>query len=260
MRYDVLTIFPEFFTSPLGQSIIGRAIERGLIDVRTHNIRDYTTDRHRTTDDYPYGGGAGMVMKVEPVVRALEAITGSAGTGASGPEETPAGGRLAHGRTKIILTTPQGAPFTHGLAKELSALGNIVIICGRYEGVDERIREFADIEVSVGDYVLTGGEIPALAIIDAVSRFIPGVLGEGTSAERESFADGLIEYPQYTRPEEFRGMRVPDVLLSGHHAEIERWRRAQSITRTFLRRPDLIEKAELTDVDRRLIEELKAGA
>ncbi len=250
MRFDILTLFPDFFTSPLRQSITGRAIERGIIDVRTHNIRDYTTDKHRTTDDYPYGGGAGMVMKAEPVVRALE------GLGGAGGATSKAGGA---GRRKVLLTTPQGVPFSHGLAVELSSLDEIVIVCGRYEGFDERIREFADMEVSAGDYVLTGGEIPALLIVDAVSRLLPGVLGEEASAADETFSRGLLEYPQYTRPEEFRSMKVPEVLLSGNHREIERWRRAQSIIRTYRRRPDLLEKADLSEEDRRLIEVLKKG-
>ena len=255
MRFDILTLFPDFFSSPLSQSITGKAIERGLIDVRLHNIRDYTTDRHRTADDSPYGGGAGMVMKVEPVVRALRDIRG----GGEGSVEVPGSAEGAAGRSKVLLATPQGVPFTHDLAVELSGLDRITIVCGRYEGVDERIRRYVDLEVSIGDYVLTGGEIPALVIIDAVSRFIPGVLGQEASPLVETFSDGLLEYPQYTRPEEFDGVRVPDVLLSGNHAGIERWRRAQSLLRTRRRRPDLFEKLELTDVDKKLIEGLKAG-
>lgn len=237
MRFEILTLFPEFFDSPLRQSIIGRAVSGGLLDISVRNIRDYTTDKHRTTDDYPYGGGAGMVMKVEPVARALEAV----------------------GKGKVILTTPQGARLTQGLAKGLSAEERLVIICGRYEGVDERIRGFADLEVSIGDYVLTGGEIAALAIIDAVGRLVPGVLGDEQSAVQESFSEGLLEYPHYTRPEEFRGMRVPEVLLSGNHKEIERWRRQEALRRTYLRRPDLLEGASLTDEDKRFIAKLKGG-
>ncbi|MFQ5736998.1 MAG: tRNA (guanosine(37)-N1)-methyltransferase TrmD [Thermodesulfobacteriota bacterium] len=269
MRFDILTLFPGFFTSPLGQSITGRAIERGLIEVRTHNIRDYAQDKHRTTDDSPYGGGAGMVMKVEPVVRALEAIgaiggsekgaAGAKGEGGAGGQGGGIEGGKRHLSGKVILATPQGVPLSHALVTELSGLTDITIVCGRYEGFDERIRAYADLEVSIGDFVLTGGEIPALAIIDAVSRFVPGVLGAQDSALQETFSDGLLEYPQYTRPEEFRGMKVPEVLLSGDHAEIERWRRAQSIIRTFARRPDLLEQAGLDEEDKRLIEELKAG-
>lgn len=239
MRFDILTLFPEFFTSPLNASLMGKAVSKGVLQVNTYNIRDYTTDKHRTADDYPYGGGHGMVMKVEPVVRALEAVS------AEGPAP------------KVMLMTPQGAPLSPALARDLSHLERLVIICGRYEGVDERIRRFADIEVSVGDYVLTGGEIPALLLIDAVSRFIPGVLGEPESAQDESFSKGVLEYPQYTRPDEFRGLRVPDVLLSGNHAEIERWRRTEALKRTLIRRPELLDKAELSPKERELVERLK---
>lgn len=238
MRFDVLTLFPDFFISPLEQSIIGKAIAKGLIEVHAHNIRDYARDKHRTTDDYPYGGGHGMVMKAEPVTLALEAVKGD-------------------GSGKVILTTPQGTPFNHALATTLSREDRVIIICGRYEGFDERIRVLADIEVSIGDYVLTGGEIPALVIMDAVGRLVPGVLGEPESAVSESFAGGLLEYPQYTRPEEFRGNKVPEVLLSGNHAEIERWRRAESIKRTYLKRPDLLTNEGFSEDDRKIIEELK---
>ncbi|MBI5560549.1 MAG: tRNA (guanosine(37)-N1)-methyltransferase TrmD [Deltaproteobacteria bacterium] len=239
MRFEILTLFPQFFSSPLKESVVGHAIERGIIEVRTHNIRDYATDKHRTTDDAPYGGGPGMVMKVEPVVRALESIVGK-----RGPE------------TAVILTTPQGGTFNHKAALRLSGLERVVIVCGRYEGVDERIRAFAGMEISVGDYVLTGGEIPALAIIDCVARLIPGFLGDDSSAKTESFAEGLLEYPQYTRPEEFRGMRVPPVLLSGNHFEIERWRRKESLRRTLERRPELLGKTSLCEEDKEFIKEL----
>lgn len=242
MIFDILTLFPEFFASPLQQSIIGKAIAKGLLTVNTHNIRDYTQDRHRTTDDCPYGGGHGMVMKAEPIVRAVEDIR-------------------KNGEAKVILTTPQGAPFTQKMAGDLALVPRLIIICGRYEGYDERIRSFVDMEVSIGDYVLTGGEIPALAIVDSVGRLLPGVLGEPESKEHDSFTDGLLEYPQYTRPEEFSGLKVPDVLLSGHHAEIERWRRQESLKRTLLRRPGLLKDARLTDADKRYLEGLlKAGA
>ncbi len=240
MRFDVLTLFPDFFTSPLKQSILGRAIERGFLEVRIHNIRDFTTDRHRTTDDYPYGGGPGMVMKVEPVVRALESIV---------PHRDDS--------TKVILTTPQGELFDQAKARRLAELERIVIVCGRYEGIDERVREFVDIEVSVGDYVLTGGEIPALVLIDAIGRLVGGVVGDVDSVKDESFSRGLLEYPQYTRPEVFRGLRVPGVLLSGNHSEIELWRRRESLRRTLQRRPDLLEKAELTEEEKRIIDTLK---
>ncbi|MEK6531741.1 MAG: tRNA (guanosine(37)-N1)-methyltransferase TrmD [Deltaproteobacteria bacterium] len=241
MKFHVLTIFPDFFASPLKSGIIGKAIEKGVFEVNLLNIRDFTTDRHRTTDDYPYGGGCGMVMKVEPVARAIESI----------PHE---------GKKRIILTTPQGTPFNQALAKELSGLDDVTVICGRYEGVDERVRAFADIEVSAGDYVLTGGEAIALGIIDAVGRLIPGVLGNEASSEEDSFSNGLLEHPQYTRPEMFRGVCVPEILLSGNHAGIERWRRQESIKRTFLRRPELLSSAELSREDAEYVEALKRGA
>lgn len=241
MIFEILTLFPEFFTTPLRQSVIGKAIDKGVIRATAHNIRDYTTDKHRTTDDYPYGGGHGMVMKVEPVVRAIEA--------------------LKDGRpdAKVVLTTPQGERFTQKTAQEFSELPALIIVCGRYEGYDERIRAFADREVSMGDYVLSGGEIPALTIIDAVSRLIPGVLGEPESSVTDSFSAGLLEYPQYTRPEEFRGMTVPDVLLSGNHGEIERWRRLEALRRTLQRRPELLDAAELTEKEREAVLRMKEG-
>lgn len=237
MRFDILTLIPEFFASPLKPGVIGRAIQKGLIEVSTRNIRDYTDDKHKTADDYPYGGGAGMVMKPEPIVRALESL----------PES---------GQRTVILTTPAGTPFTHETAKELARGGQVVIICGRYEGVDERVRAYVDIEVSTGDCVLTGGEIPALVIIDAVARLYPGVLGSDESKVDDSFAEGLLEYPQYTRPDEFRGIRIPEVLVSGNHADIAKWRRRQSIRRTFTARPDLLLSAQLTEEDLKFIDEL----
>lgn len=235
MRFDILTLFPEFFISPLEQSLLGKAVAKGVLTVTTRNLRDFTTDRHRTTDDSPYGGGHGMVMKVEPVVAAIEALKA----------EGPAG--------RVILTTPQGVPLTQSLVRELSGEERLIIVCGRYEGVDERIRAFVDTEISLGDFVLTGGEVAALALVDSVGRLVPGVLGEPGSAEHDSFSDGLLEYPQYTRPEDFRGLKVPEVLLSGNHAEIERWRRTESLERTADRRPDLIEKAGLTEAEKRLV-------
>lgn len=242
MRFDILTLFPDFFITPLNTSIIGRAISSGALSVSTHNIRDWATDKHHTTDDSPYGGGHGMVMKPDPVVTAIEAVS------------------AVSGRPKVILVTPQGVPLTQSVAKALSIEAEesgLMIVCGRYEGIDERIREFVDMEISIGDYVLTGGEIAALAIIDSVARFIPGVLGEPESADSESFSDGLLEYPQYTRPLQFRGIKVPDVLLSGNHAEIARWRRAQALRRTYLRRPDLLEKMALGPYDLAVIEKIK---
>ena len=241
MIFEILTLFPEFFTSPLKQSVVGKAIAKGIIQVTAHNLRDYTLDKHKTTDDSPYGGGHGMVMKVEPMVRAMEALK-------SGRPDAA-----------VVMTTPQGERFTQKTAAEFSALPAIIIVCGRYEGYDERIRAFADREVSVGDYVLSGGEIPALAVIDAVARLVPGVLGEPGSSESDSFSAGLLEYPQYTRPEEFRGMTVPEVLLSGNHASIEKWRRREALKRTFLKRPDLIELADLSPGDRAFLEEMKRG-
>lgn len=249
MRFEILTLFPLFFSSPLKQSIIGRAIERGQIDVRIHDIRDYATGRHRTADDAPYGGGSGMVLKVEPVVRAIEAVAAGV-AGKRGPQ------------TAVLLTTPAGESLCDKMARRLATLENLVIVCGRYEGVDERIRAFVDMEVSLGDYILTGGEIAALAIVDSAARFIPGVLGDAGSIKTESFSEGLLEYPQYTRPEEFRGMRVPEVLLSGNHRGIEMWRRKESLKRTFERRPELIKLirgAGLTEEDREFIKELQGG-
>ncbi|HBR17414.1 MAG: tRNA (guanosine(37)-N1)-methyltransferase TrmD [Deltaproteobacteria bacterium RIFCSPLOWO2_12_FULL_43_16] len=237
MRFDILTIFPDFFGSPLKQSILGKAIEKGLIDVGIHNIRDFALDKHNTTDDSPYGGGDGMVMKVEPIVRAVEAVKGS-----------------RKSEVKVILTTPQGRQLNQQIAAELAQSSNLIIICGRYEGVDERVKELVvDMEVSIGDYVLGGGEIPALVIVDAVTRLVPGVLGSDMSARDDSFSEGLLEYPQYTRPESFRGLTVPDILLSGNHQKIKNWRRRESIKRTLERRPDLLEKAQLTEEEKKAI-------
>lgn len=237
MRFDILTIFPDFFESPLKQSILGKAIEKGLIDVSIHNIRDFALDKHNTTDDSPYGGGDGMVMKVEPIVRAVEAVKGS-----------------LKSEVKVILTTPQGRQLNQHIAAELAQSSNLIIICGRYEGVDERVKELVvDMEVSIGDYVLSGGEIPALVIVDAVTRLVPGVLGSDISAGDDSFSEGLLEYPQYTRPESFRGLTVPDILLSGNHQKVKNWRRRESIKRTLERRPDLLEKAQLTEEEKKAI-------
>ena len=235
MRFDILTIFPDFFESPLKQSILGKAIEKGLVEIGVHNIRDFVLDKHKTTDDAPYGGGDGMVMKAEPIVMAVESVKAGFNPDA-----------------KVILTTPQGKKFNQQMAAEFAASNGLVIICGRYEGVDERVKELAvDMEVSVGDYVLSGGELPALVIIDAVSRLIHGVLGSDKSAADDSFSSGLLEYPQYTRPESFRGLKVPEILLSGNHQEIKTWRRAESIKRTMEKRPDLLERAQLTEKEKR---------
>lgn len=238
MRVDILTTFPEAVEAGTDFSIIKRARETGVLDLRVHNLRDFTHDRHRSTDDEPFGPGAGMVMKPEPVFEAVEFIRQG---------EEP-------GQSKVLLMTPQGQLFSQETARELAAEEHLIVICGHYEGVDERIREhLVDREISIGDYVLTGGELPALVVMDAVTRLLPGALGSEESAEEESFSEGLLEYPHYTRPAQFRGWKVPEVLLSGHHAEIARWRRKQSMKRTALRRPDLLEEANLTDEDRKML-------
>jgi len=239
MRFDILTLFPNMFSSPLRESIIGKAIEKGLIQIRTVNIRDFTSDRHQVVDDTPYGGGQGMVMKVEPIARAIESVK------SQNPD------------ARTVYLTPQGKPFHQDLARRLSTQPHLILLCGRYEGVDERVRELlVDEEISIGDYVLTGGELAAMVLIDAISRFIPGVLGSDRSAEEDSFFNSLLEYPQYTRPFDFRGSGVPEVLLSGNHSAISLWRRREALKRTSLRRPDLLAKAHLTKEDKRLLEEI----
>jgi tRNA (guanine37-N1)-methyltransferase len=249
MQFEVFTLLPEVFPSYLETSIIKRARERGLIHVRVHNIRDYTHDKHHMTDDTPYGGGGGMVMKPEPVFEAVESVLGL------NTEQTPP---ELDSNIPIILLTPQGRVFNQSIAQELSQHEHIVLLCGRYEGVDERIREhLVTDEISIGDYVLTGGELPALILIDAISRFLPDVLGDPTGAQDDSHAMGLLEYPHYTRPPEFRGWKIPDVLLSGAHAKIDKWRREQALQRTLKKRPDMLEKAELTKEDKKFIESLK---
>jgi len=247
MQFEVFTLLPEVFPPYLESSILQRARQRGFIDVRIHNIRDYTHDKHHTTDDTPYGGGGGMVMKPEPVFEAVESVLGFT---ANPTQPTP---------VPVILLTPQGRVFTQRLAEELSGYERIALLCGRYEGVDERIREhLVTDEISIGDYVLTGGELPALMVIDAVSRLIPGVLGDPTGAEDDSHSMGLLEYPHYTRPPEFRGWQVPEILLSGDHGKIEKWRREQSLARTLTRRPDILEKADLSKEDQKIVERLKS--
>jgi tRNA (guanine37-N1)-methyltransferase len=230
MKFDIVTIFPRMVEAPLQEGIVGRAIAKGLLDVRVHDLRDFTTDRHRVVDDVPFGGGPGMVLKPEPLFAAAEAILAQrrAGTAA------------------IVLTSPDGERFTHRVAKRLSAQEHVVILCGRYEGVDERVRDHLATEaISIGDYVLSGGELPALVIVDAIARLIPGVVGDEASVTGDTFArGGLLDYPQYTRPAEFRGLGVPPVLLSGHHAEIEKWRRDQALERTRRHRPDLLDTKE----------------
>jgi tRNA (guanine37-N1)-methyltransferase len=252
MRFEVFTLLPEVFPPYLESSILKRAIQRGLIDVNIHNIRDYTHDKHHVTDDTPYGGGGGMVMKPEPIFEAVESVLGLA------PPQTPL---EPIANIPIILLTPQGRVFDQTIAEELSAHERIALLCGRYEGVDERVREhLVTDEISIGDYVLTGGELPAMILIDAVSRLLPGVLGDPTGAEDDSHSMGLLEYPHYTKPAEFRGWKVPEILLSGDHAKIEKWRREQALTRTFHKRPDMLEKTELSDKDRKFIDGLKSDS
>jgi tRNA (guanine37-N1)-methyltransferase len=238
MRIDVVTLFPELFDAPLRASVIGRAVERGLIEVSVHDLREHGLGRHRSVDDYPYGGGAGMVIRPEPLFAAVDPLRISGAV--------------------VILLDPAGERLSDGVARDLAALPHLALVCGRYEGIDERARALADREISIGDYVLTGGELPALVLLDAVARLVPGVI-EAASHEDDSFATGLLEYPQYTRPEEYRGMRVPDILLSGNHGEVDRWRRRQALRRTFERRPDLLDGAPLTDRDRAELEELRRG-
>jgi tRNA (guanine37-N1)-methyltransferase len=239
MHIDVFTLFPEMFVGPLTESILKRAQEAGLLSIALHDIRDYATDKHRITDDTPYGGGGGMIMKVEPIVAAVESALADA-------PETP-----------VILLTPQGQPFTQATATRLALQPRLALLCGRYEGVDERVRTLVvSEEISAGDYVLTGGELPAMLIIDAVARLLPGVLGDPGAAEDDSYASGLLEYPHYTRPPEFRGLTVPEVLLSGDHARIARWRREQALRRTWQRRPDLLLTADLDETDRAFLAQL----
>jgi tRNA (guanine37-N1)-methyltransferase len=239
MKFDILTLFPKMFSSPLQESILGKAIEKGLIEIRTINIRHFASDKYRVVDDAPYGGGQGMVMKIEPIARAIEWVK----------SQNPS--------AWTIYLTPQGKPFHQKMAQELSSRSHLVLLCGRYEGIDERVRElFVDEEISIGDYVLTGGELAAMVVIDAISRLLPGVLGSDRSAQEDSFFESLLEYPQYTRPPNFRGIEVPDVLLSGNHAAISRWRRTEALKRTWMRRPDLLDKATLSDEDRGLLQEV----
>jgi len=240
IRFDILSIFPEMFASPLNCSILKRAREKGLVEIHLHNIRDYAEDKHKMTDDAPYGGGGGMVMKVEPIDLALASIV---------PER---------GEVLTVLLTPQGETFNQKMAEAMSLNSRIVLICGRYEGVDERVRgHLVDKEVSIGDFILTGGELSAMMVVDAVSRLVPGVLGNYESAVSDSFSHGLLEYPHYTRPSDYRGWLVPEILLSGNHREIQAWRRKESLRRTYLKRPDLLEKITLSEEDRKILEEIK---
>jgi tRNA (guanine37-N1)-methyltransferase len=241
MKCDILTIFPDIFHAYFNEGMLKRALLKGLIDIRVHNLRDYTQDKHRTTDDYPYGGGSGMVMKPEPFFAAVETLN---------PEAA---------ERRVVMLSPAGKKFDQDMAEELSKeKRQIIFLCGRYEAVDERVRiAMADDELSIGDYVLTGGELPALVIIDAVARLIPGVLGDENSAEVESFTWGILDYPHYTRPPLFRGMAAPEVLLSGNHKDIRRWRRKEALRRTLQRRPDLLEKYILSAEDHKLMMEIK---
>lgn len=239
MRFDVFTLFPEIFAGAFEESILKRAREARLLEIALHDIRDATTDKHHVTDDYPYAGGGGMVMKPDPVFASVEAVLGA-------PPQIP-----------VILLSPQGRVFNQRIARELAAYPHIALICGHYEGVDERVREhLATDEISIGDYVLTGGEIPAMVIVDAIARLIPGVLGHPTAAAHDSHASGLLEGPHYTRPVDFRGWRVPDILLSGNHAQVDWWRRRESLRRTLQARPDLLDRTELTDADREFLRSL----
>jgi tRNA (guanine37-N1)-methyltransferase len=239
VQIDILTLFPEMFRGVFDSGVIGRAMEQGLVGINLHNFRDQTHDRHHTVDDYPYGGGAGMVLKPEPIFEAVEAIKGES--------DIP-----------VILLNPAGRLFNQKVAEEFARYSRIIIICGRYEGVDQRVSEhLATDEISIGDYVLTGGEIAAMVIIDAVVRLLPGVLGSELSPREDSHVAGLLEYPQYTRPPSYRGWPVPEVLLSGNHAQIASWRREQSIRRTYQRRPELLDKVELSPEERRLVEKLR---
>ncbi len=241
MHFHVLTLFPEMIRDGFMTSITGRAVQSGRLSLDVINIRDYSTDKHRHVDDYPYGGGAGMVMQPDPIYRAYEDLTQKIGK-----------------KPRVIYVTPQGSVFRQSMARELAGEEDLVFLCGHYEGVDERLlEEIATDYISIGDYVLTGGELPALVMMDAISRMVPGVLGNEESGESESFQDSLLEYPQYTRPVEFRGRKVPDVLLSGHHANIEKWRRQQSLRRTLERRPDLLEGADLSGEDLEYLKKLE---
>ena len=241
MNFHVLTLFPEMIMNGLETSILGRAAAKGIVSFEAVNIRDYTLERHGKVDDYPYGGGAGMVMQAEPIYRAYEALVEKIGK-----------------KPRVIYMTPQGQTFNQSIAEDLAKEEDLVFLCGHYEGVDERVFEMIATDyLSAGDYVLTGGELPAMMMIDCISRLIPGVLNNDVSAEFESFHDNLLEYPQYTRPEEFMGRKVPDILLSGHHANVEKWRREQSVIRTAKNRPDLLEKAELTEKEKKLAKEIQ---
>ena len=241
MRIEIISLFPQMFQGPFSESLIKRAVENGLVQINIYNLREYTHDRHHTADDSPYGGGPGMVLKPEPIFEAVEAIRGEA-------------------KAEVVLLSPQGEVFSYPMAQDFTTKERLIFICGHYEGVDERVREhLVDREISIGDYVLTGGELAAMVVVDAVVRLLPGVLGSAESLVEESISWGLLEYPQYTRPPNFRGWQAPEVLLSGNHQEIARWRREQAIRRTFQRRPELLDKAKLNPEERRLVANLQGA-
>ncbi len=238
MHFDILTLFPEMFTGPLSTSILGKARENGLVSVDVWNIRNYALDKHKIVDDTPYGGGAGMVLKADVLVRAIESVKGNSAT-------------------PVVYMSPQGRVFDQEVASQLAKLPRVILLSGHYEEIDERVRQnWVDYELSIGDYVLTGGELPAMVVVDAVTRLLPGVLGDENSFKEDSFQDGLLDHPHYTRPAEFRGMHVPEVLLSGHHCKIRRYRLKEALRRTYERRPDLLERKELSTEERQLLEEL----
>jgi len=241
MKFDIVTIFPRMVEAGLAEGVISRGVERGLLDIKVHDLREYTVDRHRSVDDVPYGGGPGMVMKPEPLARAVEDIRARRGD----PDT-------------VVLLSPQGRRFTQAEAARMSALRHVALLCGRYEGMDERIRTLvATEELSIGDYVLSGGELPALVIVDAISRLVPGVVGDTRSVEEDSFSRGLLDYPHYTRPSEFSGAKVPEVLMSGHHEQVRRWRKKTAIQRTLERRPELLDTAAMDDEERALLDEIR---
>jgi len=240
MKFDIVTIFPRMVQAGLAEGVVSRGIEQRLLDVAVHDLREFTTDRHRSVDDTPYGGGPGMVMKVEPLVKAVEFVRSTRGAGT------------------VVLLSPQGRRFTQDEAVRLRSRGHVVLVCGRYEGMDDRVAALVDAEeLSIGDYVLSGGEFAALVVLDAVSRLVPGVVGDAQSVEQESFAGGVLDYPHFTRPLEYRGLKVPDVLVSGHHAEVRRWRKRAALDRTLQRRPELLEHATLDEESRTLLDELR---
>ena len=268
MKFDIVTLFPSMFDSPLNESILKRAVDSGLIEIKVHNLRDYTSDKHHTVDDSPYGGGAGMIMKPGPVVEAIERLKSAAasqlaakcehGVNVAALSRQTAG--VPAGDSTVILLSPQGRRYDQKMAQGFSLLSHIILICGRYEGIDERVAGYVDETVSIGDFVLTGGELAAMTVVDSVSRLVPGVLGSDESSTEESFSWHLLEYPQFTRPNNFRGLKVPEILLSGNHGAIRKWRRKEALRKTMQRRPDLLEKIEPGSEDLALMDEIKMEA